>query len=341
MGITLTLLPAVIAPIFAAPLGGFLTEYYSWRWCCALPGFLAAAVYIILVPLFPETLPSLLPREATSTIQYVEPVVKHEFKNPFVQLTNPPVLIICLSSAFIMSSLSLTATLQNPILDEAHPGISAEQLGYAGMPIGVGTLIGAVAGGFLSDRGFRWRGDGGRLLAPYIAGAMSAFALVAYSILIQQFLVGGLVLSGVIGILVPASRPGMYAFAIGQDPKSASAIAGLLHVVQFSVASPLAILGPIIMNKTSVEVFFLIPATCIIATIIPVGVLLGRSLKDYVLDLEYEDEFSSGEEDDEEGSERGLLSRSEHGSVERMEGASIQSSSHGTDDDVSSIGTSV
>ena len=30
-GITLTLLPSVIAPIIASPLGGFLTDKYSWR----------------------------------------------------------------------------------------------------------------------------------------------------------------------------------------------------------------------------------------------------------------------------------------------------------------------
>ena len=215
-GITLILLPAVIAPIIASPLGGFLAEEYSWRWCCLLPGFLCILLYMAILPLFPETLPSKVAPDQSSSIQAVLPASRPPPRNPLSFLLNPRISLIALSSAFIMASLSLAAILQAPILQDEHPDIQPGTLGLYGLPLGVGTLFGAVLGGVLAEKGYRWRGDGGRLLFPYITGMLSAVAIVAYGFTIQRYLVIGLTMSGVLGALVPASRPGMYAYAIGQ-----------------------------------------------------------------------------------------------------------------------------
>ena len=280
-GITLTFLPAVIGPIIASPLGGYLTDHHSWRWCCLLPGFMAFVLYVIMVPLFPETLPSKVAPDDTCDLKYVPSKNERQIQNPFIHLKNYKILVPCVASAFIMATLSMTATIQNIILDKYYPNLTPTQIGYCGIPIGVGTLFGAILGGILAQKGYMWKGDGGRLLPAYIVGALTAFTLIVYSNFIETNLVIGLTLSGVLGLLVPASRPGMYALAIGQNPEESSSITGLLHVMQFCVAAPLGVLGPLILNYTGVKVLYMIPAVCIVVSIIPVGGDGGESVEGF------------------------------------------------------------
>ena len=296
-GITITFLPAVIGPIIASPLGGYLTDHQSWRWCCLLPGFMAFILYVIMVPLFPETLPSKIAPDDTCDLKYVPSKTEKQIQNPFVHLKNYRILVPCVASAFIMATLSMTATIQNIILDKYYPQLTPTQIGYCGLPIGVGTLLGAVLGGILAQKGYMWKGDGGRLLPAYIVGILTVFCLIAYSNFIETDLVIGLTISGIIGMLVPASRPGMYALAIGQNPEESSSITGLLHVIQFCVAAPLGILGPLIMSQTSVRILYLIPALCIVVSIVPLGVMVGKSLRDF---QEFEKNIVVVEEDSED-----------------------------------------
>eukprot|EP00009_Paramoeba_aestuarina_P017328 CAMPEP_0201542486 /NCGR_PEP_ID=MMETSP0161_2-20130828/72066_1 /ASSEMBLY_ACC=CAM_ASM_000251 /TAXON_ID=180227 /ORGANISM="Neoparamoeba aestuarina, Strain SoJaBio B1-5/56/2" /LENGTH=226 /DNA_ID=CAMNT_0047950147 /DNA_START=651 /DNA_END=1328 /DNA_ORIENTATION=+ len=177
----------------------------------------------------------------------------------------------------------MTASIQNIVLDMDYPAITPTQIGYCGLPMGIGTFFGSIMGGFLAQRGYMWRGDGGRLLPAYIVGVLTAFTIVAYSNFIETHLITGLTLSGLIGLLVPASRPGMYALAIGQNPEESSSITGLLHVMQFGVTVPLSVGGPAILTHWSLRILYLIPASCIVISIIPLGAMVGKALKEYRL----------------------------------------------------------
>jgi predicted MFS family arabinose efflux permease len=169
-------------------------------------------------------LPETLPKQEGSSRRTLASQIR--FWNPLNYLLDRSVAAITFGSSVVFSTIYLVSTLQPPLLKESYPSITTQQIGYCGMVIGIGTSIGTVAGGRLADLGFQFYGRGGRLLVPYIVMICLGVSLIAYGFLITRHFWLGVSCSFLIGLFVPSSRPGCFAFAMEEFPQNSGAVIG-------------------------------------------------------------------------------------------------------------------
>ncbi|KAI9022389.1 major facilitator superfamily domain-containing protein [Hyaloraphidium curvatum] len=141
-------LGAIIGPIVSPPIGGLIASTLGWRWIFLVVAFIGAAFLVPVVLFLPETLPSVT---APRTERKRRP-------NPFSTLPflrYPFVLaVVCDGVASIIAAFSIPATL--PRIYATKYGLSPAGNGLVLMSTGVGSILGSLVGGQLTDRGFKW-----------------------------------------------------------------------------------------------------------------------------------------------------------------------------------------
>lgn len=143
-------------PVLAPIIGGFLTQYVSWRWNFWLVLIVSSSIYLLAVAFLPETYPPKLlqqkikrdhrPRLGVEA-QNQEPLGKRfsvSLTRPWVMLFTEPILIaLSLYMAFIYGVLFLDFTAY-PIVFQRARGWPLGISGLSFLGIGLGMAIAAV-----------------------------------------------------------------------------------------------------------------------------------------------------------------------------------------------------
>jgi MFS family permease len=134
-------------PVLAPILGGFLTQYESWRWNFWLVFIVSTVIYIIAVVSLPETYPPRLIERKTAkagTTTLREPQSKRftqSLLRPWIMLFTEPILFsLSLYMAFIYGVLFLDFTAY-PVVFQTARGWSTGIAGLSFSGIGIGMAI--------------------------------------------------------------------------------------------------------------------------------------------------------------------------------------------------------
>lgn len=140
-------LGAIIGPIISPPIGGVIANSLGWRWIFLMVAFIGAAFLVPVFLFLPETLPSAFTPKSQ----------RKRRPNPFSTfpyLRHPFVYTIVLEGVFSMiASFSIPATLPRIYMEKY--GLNAAGNGLVLMSTGIGSIIGSILGGQMTDRQFR------------------------------------------------------------------------------------------------------------------------------------------------------------------------------------------
>ncbi|KAF9428514.1 hypothetical protein BGZ94_002095 [Podila epigama] len=147
-----------LGPVLGPPIGGLLSEAFGWQSTFFFMAIVSAIVILELFFLLPETY----------RLEPVDPLVELEAKggdattvaasrkkrfNPFqaVLLLRHPIVFLCALETGMIFALMFSIETIAPLLFSKFYNLSESQTGFTYIAAGVGSVVGAVIGGRLSD----------------------------------------------------------------------------------------------------------------------------------------------------------------------------------------------
>ncbi|KAK3065872.1 hypothetical protein LTS18_002294, partial [Coniosporium uncinatum] len=148
-----------IAPI----VGGYLADTLGWRWCFWIPAFLQAALWVICIFTFPETLYSRTDHNMVKRRSYVSKLLFHgkvlnrelhakDFWFSFRMIKYLAVTVPCTYYMTVNTYGSLLFAVTGSRICKQVWGFDTAQTGlFMGVPLTVGCMIGEALAGWVSD----------------------------------------------------------------------------------------------------------------------------------------------------------------------------------------------
>ncbi|KAG0293614.1 hypothetical protein BGZ96_002568 [Linnemannia gamsii] len=184
-----------LGPVLGPPIGGVLAQAFGWQWTFWFMAIAAAAVFLQLFYIVPETyreepkdvLAELDEKEQQQIVEKeLEGKTKTKFPNPLlpIMLLRFPVIFLASLEVGMIFGLMFSIETISPVLFDHTYHLNESQTGATYIAAGVGSVIGAVIGGRMSDlwliRGQRKRGGGELVLEDRLSPNIwiSAFIIV-------------------------------------------------------------------------------------------------------------------------------------------------------------------
>ncbi|KAG0223735.1 hypothetical protein BGW41_005383 [Actinomortierella wolfii] len=221
-----------LGPVLGPPVGGALAQAFGWQWTFFFMAILSAIILIEIFFWLPETY-RVEPKDTIEEMDEKEQQVisepeeekKNKWPNPFTAiflLRHPVIFLTSLETGIIFALMFSIETISPVLFDEKYH-LNESQTGATYIAAGVGSVVGAVLGGKLSDmalaRGKNKRG--GELvledrLSPNIW--LAAFILVPFGSLLY-----GWSAEKNMSIAAPIAGFGIYNFGMSQVLSAGSA----------------------------------------------------------------------------------------------------------------------
>ncbi|KAF9363401.1 hypothetical protein BGX34_004220 [Mortierella sp. NVP85] len=184
-----------LGPVLGPPIGGVLAQALGWQWTFWFMAIVAAAVMLQLFFIVPETYRE-EPKDVLAELDGKEQQRHAEeeqdgnskitFPNPLLPITllRFPVIFLASLEVGMIFALMFSIETISPVLFDQTYHLNESQTGATYIAAGVGSVIGAVIGGRMSDmwlvRGQRKRGGGELVLEDRLSPNIwiSAFLIV-------------------------------------------------------------------------------------------------------------------------------------------------------------------
>ncbi|SDI67051.1 Predicted arabinose efflux permease, MFS family [Alteribacillus bidgolensis] len=161
----------ISASIIGVPIGGYIAQWFTWRWTFWLIGLISLVTIIAIWISIPKD-----PRKEKVTNQPIKGLF-NQFGTAF---SNTSVFFALLATLLYFGGLQgMFANVG--VFYDLNYGLTSGQIGLVLMVAGIGSVIGSVVGGQLADR----FGKKSTILSSSIIVAVSVFAL---SIITKSFI---------------------------------------------------------------------------------------------------------------------------------------------------------
>ncbi|KAG0251218.1 hypothetical protein DFQ27_008917, partial [Actinomortierella ambigua] len=220
-----------LGPVLGPPVGGALAQAFGWKWTFFFMAILSAIVLIEIFFILPETYRE-EPKDSIVEMDEKEQQIvsetaasKRKWPNPFtaIILLRYPVIFLTSLETGIIFALMFSLETISPVLFNEKYNLNESETGATYIAAGVGSVLGAVLGGKLSDMGLM-RGKkkrGGEMvledrLSPNIWFA--AFIIVPFGSLLY-----GWSAEKHLSLAAPIAGFGLYNFGMSQVLSAGSA----------------------------------------------------------------------------------------------------------------------